>query len=81
MKKWQPLTVTFLGPELSESGTPNPFSDFRLEVTFQHRDEKFIVPGLGLAGLTCVTDPLGFRHCLKSEPTHHSRDYWRLRDD
>jgi len=45
MKQWQPVTVTFLGPELSETSTPNPFTDFRLEVTFQHGDRKFVVPG------------------------------------
>ncbi|MSU58343.1 MAG: DUF5060 domain-containing protein [Pedosphaera sp.] len=45
MKKWQPVTVSFLGPELSETATPNPFTDFRLEVTFQHGDRKFVVPG------------------------------------
>jgi len=45
LKKWQPVTVSFLGPELSETGTPNPFTDFRLEVTFQHGDRKFVVPG------------------------------------
>ena len=45
MKKWQPVTVSFVGPQLSETGTPNPFTDFRLEVTFQHGDRKFVVPG------------------------------------
>lgn len=45
MKKWQPVTVTFLGPELCEDGTPNPFTDFRLEVEFQQNDRKFAVPG------------------------------------
>ncbi len=45
LKKWQPVTVTFLGPDLSETGTPNPFTDFRLEVTFQQGDRKFVVPG------------------------------------
>ena len=45
MKKWQPVTVSFLGPELSEMGTPNPLTDFQLAVTFQHGDRKFVVPG------------------------------------
>lgn len=45
MKKWQPVTVSFLGPELSEAGSPNPFTDFRLEVTFAQGDRKFVVPG------------------------------------
>jgi len=45
MKKWQPVTVTFTGPELSETGTPNPFTDFRLEVTFRNKNRKVVVPG------------------------------------
>ena len=45
MKKWQPVTLSFTGPELSETGTPNPFTDFRLEVTFQQGAKKFVVPG------------------------------------
>ena len=45
MKKWQPVTISFVGPELSETGSPNPFTDFRLNVTFQHGERKFVVPG------------------------------------
>jgi hypothetical protein len=45
MKKWQPVTVSFLGPDLSETGTPNPFTDYRLEVTFHRGNRKVIVPG------------------------------------
>ena len=33
---WQPVTLTFDGPQASESGSPNPFSDFRMSVTFTH---------------------------------------------
>ena len=43
--EWQPATLSFSGPELSESGTPNPFTDFRLEVTFQKGDRRVVVPG------------------------------------
>lgn len=45
MKKWQPATIAFLGPELSESGDPNPSTDYRLDVTFQNGDRRFVVPG------------------------------------
>lgn len=34
----QPITLTFDGPEASENGSPNPFSDFRMSVTFTHAD-------------------------------------------
>ena len=43
--KWLPASFSFDGPELSESGTPNPFTDFRLEVTFQKGDRAVVVPG------------------------------------
>lgn len=43
--QWQPTTLTFDGPELEEQGTPNPFTDFRLDVTFQQGARKVVVPG------------------------------------
>jgi hypothetical protein len=68
MKKWQPVTVSFLGPELSEMGTPNPFMDFRLEVTFQHGARKFVVPGFfaadGNAAETSATSGRCWRACF-----------------
>jgi len=73
MKKWQPVTVTFAGPELSETGTPNPFRDFRLEVTFQRGDRKFVVPGYfaadGNAAETGATSGRRWRaHFMPDEP-------------
>ena len=44
-KKWQPVTLTFSGPESAEASALNPFTDFRLDVTFQKGDRKFRVPG------------------------------------
>ena len=35
--RWQPVTLTFDGPETSEGATPNPFLDYRMSVTFSHR--------------------------------------------
>jgi len=34
--RWQPVTLTFDGPEASEDGTPNPFRDYRMSVRFTH---------------------------------------------
>lgn len=45
LRKWYPLALEFHGPALSESGTPNPFTDFRLDVTFENGDRRYIVPG------------------------------------
>lgn len=45
LRKWHKVTVAFEGPELSENGSENPFSDYRLDVTFSNGEETFIVPG------------------------------------
>jgi PelA/Pel-15E family pectate lyase len=44
---WHPITLTFQGPEASESdSSPNPFLDIRLQVVFTGpSDERFDVPG------------------------------------
>ena len=36
LKKWHPVTVSFDGPMADEAGMPNPFRDYRLNVTFTH---------------------------------------------
>lgn len=45
LKTWHKVTLTFNGPECSETGTPNPFMDFRLEATFTQEEQKLVVPG------------------------------------
>jgi hypothetical protein len=42
-----PLALTFRGPRASETGTPNPFRDYRLMVTFRHpaTGTRLRVPG------------------------------------
>ncbi len=45
LKTWHKITLTFDGPESSELATPNPFTDYRLDVTFSQGDQKFVVPG------------------------------------
>ena len=35
--QWQTVTLTFDGPQASEGASPNPFLDFRMSVTFSHR--------------------------------------------
>lgn len=34
--RWQPVSLTFDGPQSSEDATPNPFRDYRMSVTFRH---------------------------------------------
>ena len=45
--QWQPLTVSFTGPQSSEDGHPNPFLNYRLNVVFEHPASRttIAVPG------------------------------------
>jgi len=45
LKKWHKVTITFTGPDTSENADPNPFRDYRLNVTFQKGDKRYVVPG------------------------------------
>jgi hypothetical protein len=47
LKKWHRVTLTFEGPETSETDEPNPFLYYRLDVTFTHpaTETRFVVPG------------------------------------
>lgn len=47
LRVWHPVTLTFRGPMASETdGQPNPFLDYRLQVTFiGPSDQRYDVPG------------------------------------
>lgn len=47
LKKWHKVTLDFAGPNTSESASPNPFTDYRLNVTFTHlgSGKTYMVPG------------------------------------
>ena len=45
LKKWHKITLTFDGPDASENAKPNPFLDYRLNVTFRNEDKTYLVPG------------------------------------
>jgi len=47
LKKWHKVTLTFDGPGTSETADPNPFLDYRLNVTFKHQGsgKSYLVPG------------------------------------
>jgi len=48
LKKWHKVTLGFVGPETSETNNvTNPFTDYRLDVTFTHvaTQKSYIVPG------------------------------------
>jgi len=45
LKMWHKVTLTFDGPNTSETANPNPFTDFRLNVTFTQGNISYLVPG------------------------------------
>ena len=47
LKQWHRITVTFDGPQTNEAASKNPFTDYRLVVTFTHTGSGAIyeVPG------------------------------------
>jgi len=45
LKTWHKVTLTFDGPETSETADPNPFTDYRLIVTFTQNQKHYAVPG------------------------------------
>lgn len=47
LKQWHKVTLTIDGPQASEDGTPNPFLDYRMQVTFRHAETgaTYDVPG------------------------------------
>jgi hypothetical protein len=47
LRQWHKITLTLDGPTASETGTPNPFTDYRMDVTFTHPDSglSYVVPG------------------------------------
>ena len=45
LKKWHPVTISLEGPTASETGSPNPFRDYRFEVVFSQAEKSITVPG------------------------------------
>jgi len=45
LKQWHTVTLTFAGPQTSETAEPNPFLDYRLSVTFSQTGKQYVVPG------------------------------------
>jgi len=45
LKKWHKVTLSFEGPQTSETATKNPFTDYRLDVIFSNGNKQYKVPG------------------------------------
>jgi hypothetical protein len=44
-QKWDKVVLNFEGLETDENEELNPFTDYRLTVTFSHANKKYVVPG------------------------------------
>ncbi len=45
LKMWHKITLTFDGPNTNETADPNPFMNYRLNVTFTNGSKSYTVPG------------------------------------
>ena len=45
VQNFHALEFDFIGPELSEISTPNPFTDYRLDVEFRHATSRKVIRG------------------------------------
>lgn len=45
LRQWQPVTLSFRGPDTAEDASPNPSTDFRLVATFRHGRRSVAVRG------------------------------------
>ncbi|MEM9986334.1 MAG: DUF5060 domain-containing protein, partial [Bacteroidota bacterium] len=47
LRRWHKVTLTFNGPNSSETANPNPFADYAMDVTFTHAGsgKSYVVPG------------------------------------
>ncbi len=47
LKQWHKVSLDFTGPATSETAAVNPFTDYRLDVTFTHLEsgKTYVVPG------------------------------------
>lgn len=73
LKVWHKITLTFDGPSTGEAAIPNPFTDYRLNVTFRKGSKRTVVPGYyaadGNAAHTSATNGTKWRaHFVTNEP-------------
>jgi hypothetical protein len=82
LKQWHRVTLTFAGPETSETASPNPFLDFRFNVTFTHASSKatFTVPGFFAAdGKAAETSAAGGNQWrVHFTPNQTGEWHWRV---
>lgn len=73
LKRWHNIVLTLDGPWAAENGTPNPFTDRRMDVTFSNGALTYVVPGYfaadGNAGESSATSGTTWRAHLSPDTT------------
>lgn len=72
--QWHKVVIDFEGPQADETGEPNPFTDYRLDVTFLGPDgTAYVVPGYfaadGDAAQTSASSGTVWRVCFTPDQT------------
>jgi hypothetical protein len=77
--QWQTVSLTFDGPQTSETATPNPFIDYRMSVTFSKDGESLTAQGFfatdGDAANSSAVD--GNKWRVRFTPPEPGRWTWR----
>jgi hypothetical protein len=82
LRRWHKVTLTLNGPESAETASPNPFTDYRLDVTFAHESgaPSYVVPGYfagdGNAAASSATS--GNKWRVHFAPDRAGRWTWRV---
>jgi hypothetical protein len=79
LRQWHPLALTFDGPGADEEDDPNPFLDYRLDVTFEGGGQAVTVPGFFAADGDAAESgaTAGSRWRVRFTPDRVGRFRWR----
>lgn len=76
-QNWHTVTIDFEGPELSEDGSPNPFTDYRLDVEFINRVGARKVRGFYAADGDAANTSASSGRIWRVRFTPHIQGKWR----
>jgi len=79
LKQWHRVTVTFAGPESSETAEPNPFRDYRLSVEFTNGGKRYVVPGFFAADGNAADSGAQKGNCWRVHLTPDETGTWTYR--
>lgn len=76
---WRTLTLDIEGPESSETATPNPFTDYRLDVEFSKGKNKYVVPGYFAACGQAAVNSCDSGNVWRAHFTPNEAGAWKYR--